>query len=139
MARTESLDTNAVLRLLLNDAPEQYQAVLALLKREDIRYHIDDLAVAEVAYVTEALYEMDRETVATLLGVLFDEPSVTYNDDVFSKAIPFWVEHPKLSFYDSYLVWAAEIAGRTPYWTFDKKLAAQSNAARLIEPKAKRD
>jgi predicted nucleic-acid-binding protein len=132
MAKVESLDTNAVLRLLLKDIPEQYQAVLALLRREGIQYHIDDLAVAEVAYVAEALYQMDRKTVAALLGALFDEPSVTYNKDVFSKAIPFWVAHPKLSFYDSFLVCAAELAGRAPYWTFDRKLAAQSNAARLI-------
>jgi predicted nucleic-acid-binding protein len=133
MAKTESLDTNAVLRLLLKDIPEQYQAVLALLRREGVQYHIDDLAVAEVAYVVEALYKMERRTVAALLGALFDEPSITYNEEVFSKAVPFWEEHPKLSFYDSYLVWAAKLAGKTPYWTFDKKLAAQSNAAQLIE------
>jgi predicted nucleic-acid-binding protein len=134
MAGIESLDTNAVLRLLLKDVPEQYQAVLTLLKREGVRYHIDDLAMAEVAYVGETLYKMDRKTVAALLGVLFDEPYIMYNKNVFSRAIPFWVEHPKLSFYDSYLVWAAEIAGRTPYWTFDKKLVTQSNAAQLIKP-----
>jgi hypothetical protein len=51
-----------------------------------------------------------------------------------SNAIPFWVEHPELSFYDSYLVWAAELADKTPYWTFDKKLAAQSSTAQLIKP-----
>jgi predicted nucleic acid-binding protein len=132
MARIESLDTNAVLRLLIKDVPEHYQAVLALLDREGAQYHIDDLAVAETAYVAEALYKMDRKTIAALLSALFDEPSVSYNQEVFSRSIPFWVEHPKLSFYDVYLVEAAKVAHRTPYWTFDRKLASQSEAAELI-------
>jgi predicted nucleic-acid-binding protein len=132
MVKVESLDTNAVLRLLLGDVPHQYQAVMALLCSGDARYHIDDLAVAETVYILENLYELDRNAISTLLDALFKEPAITCNKKVLLKAIAFWTEHPKLSFYDTYLVWNAELAERTPLWTFDKKLANQGDAARLI-------
>ena len=43
--------------------------------------------------------------------------------------------HPKLSFEDCYLATSAELSDAKPLWTFDRKLANQALAAKLVPQK----
>jgi predicted nucleic acid-binding protein len=127
-----SLDANVILRLLLNDVPAQHAAALALLSTGD-SFAVSDTAMIETIFVLGRAYELSRaqqrEAVVGVLG----QPNIAGGLELFETAFELYLAHPKLSFEDCYLVSVAEQTGRGPLWTFDKKLASQTDA-RLVEP-----
>ena len=64
----QGIDTNIVLRLLLRDDPGQVAIVDDLVARGNLLVSFTVLAEAE--WVLRAVYELDRPTIAHLLGAL---------------------------------------------------------------------
>jgi len=128
-----SLDTNAVLRLILNDVPEQAAAVAALVNDPQRVYMVDDLAVVEVEYALRTHYSFSREQVQETLGNFLVHPSIHANTTALQRAFGLYLAHPQLSFTDCCLAAHAEADDAKPLWTFDQNLAHQSDgAAQLI-------
>ena len=50
---------------------------------------------------------------------------------MFKIALPFFTDHPKLSFKDRCMGAYAELSNDAPLWTFDRKLAGQARWAQL--------
>jgi len=121
-----SLDTNVVLRLIVDDVPGQGAAARRLLRRGT--FHISDAAIVEAAFVLGRHYKYSRAEQAALLVALAALPSIHCNLALLSRAFDLYVDHPKLSFEDCYLLTAAEQADATPFYTFDSKLASQTPA-----------
>lgn len=129
-----SLDTNAVLRLILNDIPQQSTAVKTMLSDSGGSYVVADLAIVEVEYALRTHYGFNREQINDTLGNVLQHPSVNTNLTLMKKVFEVYVSHPQLSFTDCCLAAHAEVDGAKPLWTFDQKLAKQSaNNVRLIE------
>ena len=127
-----SLDTNVLLRLLLNDIPEQHEQVKRLVQEPGVSFFVSDTAIIELVFVLERHYGFSRAQVAEAIGALATIANISFNAGLMNKALASFIEHPKLSFEDCYLTQTAADQNATPLWTFDKKLAAQSEYAQIV-------
>ena len=130
MTATGSLDANVVLRLLLDDVPEQHETALALFRRRG-PLTISDVALIETIFVLGRAYELTREQQSEAVLGLLRQPGIVGSVELFEEAFGIYLQHPKLSFEDCYLVSVAIRMGNSPLWTFDKKLANQTEARLL--------
>ena len=129
-----SLDTNALLRLILNDITAQTSAVNALISRSLGCFVVTDLAIVEVEYALRTHYGFNREQIDDTLGRMLLHPSIQTNVVLMKKVFALYVARPQLSFTDCCLAVHVEVDDAKPLWTFDQKLAKQSAGnARLIE------
>lgn len=125
-----SLDANIMLRVILNDIPEQREQALKILHRG--RYRIADVAIVEAAFVLGRNYDMEREAIVRVLDGLLGQENLVCNRELFSQVFPKFVAHPRLSFEDCCLAVYAEINDAVPLYTFDKNLAKQTPQAELV-------
>lgn len=127
-----SLDANVVLRLLLNDVPDQHAAAVTLVESSNASFAVSDIAVIEVVFALCRHYEFSRAAAAEAIEGLLSLSQIDCNRVMFKRALPFFTDHPKLSFEDCCLATYAELSNAEPLWTFDRKLAGQAHSARLI-------
>ena len=128
----ESLDTNILLRLILDDVPEQGQKVQALISGKNRRFRIDDLALTELVFVLEKIYRLGRSEIAETLDIILSIPQFVIDRPLFRATVQLYLAHSSLSIADCYLAAAASEHGAVPLWTFDKKLAHQCSDAREL-------
>lgn len=133
MSVVGSLDTNALLRYIVGDIPEQADAVERLLRQAGGQLAVADIAIIEVVFVLNLYYGMSRGEVAEALRMIMNLREINCNRNLFNAALTDFVEHPALSFEDCCLAQYAKLSGAVPLYTFDRKLANQSGYARLIE------
>jgi len=127
-----SLDANVLLRLLLNDVPEQNMAAIKLLQDADRQFAVADTAIIEIVFVLERHYEFTRAQIAEAVEGLMSLPEINCNRGLFVAALSLFIKHSALSFEDSCLAKYAELNDAKPLWTFDRKLANQAASARLV-------
>ncbi len=127
-----SLDANVVLRLLLNDVPDQHVAAIALVDGADAPFVVSDLAVIEVVFALCRHYKFTRPAAAEAIEGLMSLTRIECNRVMFKRALAFFTDHPKLSFEDCCLATYAELSNAEPLWTFDKKVAGLGDSARLV-------
>lgn len=132
MISTSSLDTNAIVRLLVGDIPKLQKKVVALLSDEAQTYLVEDVTVSELVHVLETVYHYKREEVADYVQSFCKMENISTNAAVFNQTVELYKNHPKLSFNDCYLAVMAEHHSAEPLWTFDKKLAKQLPSAKEI-------
>ncbi len=129
----ESLDTNLLMRLVLNDIPSQRKKVLKLLNKPDTDFYIDDQAITELAYNIEVSLEETRDIVATCIKQITTLPNIRVNKKLFDAILPTYLSHPSLSFNDCYLCYKTAHMKAEPLWTLDRKLANQSPTAKELK------
>lgn len=127
-----SLDTNALLRLLLNDVAEQHHAVKTLLHETTGQLAVADTAIIELVFVLERHYEFSRQQATEAIAGLMQLQKINCNRVLFEQALILYVDSPALSFEDCCLSSYAQLNQAEPLWTFDKKLANQAVGAKLI-------
>jgi predicted nucleic-acid-binding protein len=130
-AFTGSLDANVLLRLLLNDIPDQHAAAARLLEAGS-QLAVADTAVIEIAFVLERHYRLTRPQISEAVEGLISLIEINCNRSLFTKALPLFVKCRGLSFEDCCLATYAELNDATPLWTFDQRLANQAPSARLV-------
>ena len=130
-----SLDTNVLLRALLNDIPEQHLLAKTLIEKPGARYCVADTALIELVFVLERHYRFNREQIADALEGLVMHPKLSCNKSVLLQSAKSFIVHRSLSFEDCYLAQCAKETGSTPLWTFDKRLASQCEEAEQIKKK----
>ena len=130
-----SLDANVLLRLLLNDVPDQHEAVEALFRKSSRQFAVADTAVIEVAFVLERHYSFSRSAIAEGIEGLMSLTEINCNRALFTKSLPLFIKSPSLSFEDCCLATYAELNDAKPLWTFDRKLASQTSNAKLVPSK----
>jgi predicted nucleic-acid-binding protein len=131
-ASSGSLDANVLLRLLLNDLPDQHQAVVKLFLDSSKQFAIADTAVIETIFVLERNYKFTRNAIVETIEGLMSLTEINCNRPLFIKALPLYLKHPGLSFEDCCLATYAELNNAKPLWTFDQKLAKQAPSAKLV-------
>jgi predicted nucleic-acid-binding protein len=127
-----SLDANVLLRLLLNDLPNQHQAVVNLFKDSREQFAIADTAIIEVVFVLERNYKFTRNAITETIEGLMSLTEINCNRPLFMKVLPLFMKRPGLSFEDCCLSTYAELNGAKPLWTFDQKLAKQAPNTKLV-------
>ena len=117
-------DTNAILRYLRKDVPEQVAAVRARLAQAQtgsLIVEIHPLVLAEVLYVLKSNYAQPRERIATVLLRFLDLPGIRVpEEDRVRKALARYRDH-NVSFIDAFL---ATLGAETshPIFSFDRGL-----------------
>ena len=98
MAVSDSLDTNLMLRLIMNDVPEQREKVLNLLYTPRTVHYLEDLALAEILYALENFYFLERDDAVERLAMVLArfDGCISYNNALTTLAFPLYLEHPKL-------------------------------------------
>lgn len=92
-----------------------------------------DLIVAEVVYVLESFYEVERQRVADLVRAIVGFPAVVVADEpLLLRALEIY-EVDRLDFADAYLVASAEASGVEAIASFDRDLD-RITTVRRIQP-----
>lgn len=110
------LDTNALLRYILNDNEEMSRIASELI--DGTVYTLPEV-LAEVAYVLAKVYKANRADIATFLSAIVNDVDVE-PAHVVEKAIEVYRDN-NLDFVDCMLVAYNKIEG-TKVFTFDKKM-----------------
>ncbi len=129
---TGSFDTNVLLRLLLNDIPEQRIAIKKLLSHAVNQFAVADTVIIELVFVLDRHYGFSRLQITEAVDGLMKLREINCNRTLFERALPLYIDHPSLSFEDCCLAIYAQLNDAEPLWTFDKKLANQAPSAKLI-------
>jgi len=125
-----SLDTNCLLRWLLDDIPEQRRRVDALLARGELLV-ADDAALIEAVFALEKGAKLQRSTIRALLLAALAQP-FEIDRDLWTPVLETWTNHPKLSVVDVYLAARAQAISEAPLYTFDAKLANQIAGVEIV-------
>jgi len=128
---TALLDTNVVVRHLMEDHPVQSPRAARLLHSmgELVLPHV---IFAEIVFVLESYYELSRSQVAFLCWTVLALPSVvTDQPQLLSRALSIYVA-ARIGFADAYIAAEAE-RDRQPVVSFDRDLDRVERLER-IEP-----
>ncbi len=117
-----AIDTNVILRYLLNDIPEQAETAAQVIGNGAKSY---PEIIAEVVYVLVKLYSVPREKIHEIVSPITDEVEFD-NTDVVKTAL-YNYSQTKFDFVDCILLARKQILGEEVF-TFDRKLASRLNA-----------
>jgi predicted nucleic acid-binding protein len=115
------VDSNVLVRHLTGDPPDQAKRATAFL-REAEELILVDLVVAEVVYVLESVYEVERERVAELVRAIVGFPPVVVPDRLLLlRSLEIYEQH-HIHFAESYLAACAEATGVGVVASFDRAI-----------------
>ncbi|MFL5927196.1 MAG: PIN domain-containing protein [Gaiellaceae bacterium] len=124
------LDTNILIRHLTGDPPAQARRATAFLERAE-ELLLPDLIVAEVVYVLESFYEVERQSVANLVRAVIGFPAIVVVDEpLLLRALEIY-EVERLDFAVAYLVASAEASGVETIASFDRSIDRVPTARRI--------
>jgi predicted nucleic acid-binding protein len=127
------LDTNVLIRHLTGDPPGQARRATAFLKRAE-ELLVPDLIVAEIVYVLESFYEVERKRVAELVRAVIGFPAIVVVDrPLLLRALEVY-EVDRLDFADAYLVASAEASSVQTIASFDRSIDRVGTIER-VEPR----
>lgn len=113
------VDANVILRYLLQDAAQFIEPAKDKIENHDI--FIPNEVIAEVVYVLEKVYKVERVNIFDALQNLLTYNNITTHDkNMLIEALKIYSEI-KIDFVDSLLFAYSKIGGHTVF-TFDKKL-----------------
>ena len=131
VSRYESIDTNILLRMMINDNRAQRKKVVELLLGGPT-FYVDKVVIIEAVYVmTKEGYA--RDEIIDKLEAFLDNIMIRYDVEFFETVFRDYVTHPSLSFEDLVIAKQVEENGMEPLWTFDRKFANQSEVAKLLD------
>jgi predicted nucleic acid-binding protein len=129
---TGFVDTNVIVRHLTGDPPEQARRATNLLDNVSSLW-LADVIVAEVVYVLESVYRVDRDGIAGLMRSIVSSHRMRVSDlPLLLRTIEVY-EHHRLAFADAYLVASAERSGVAAVVSFDRGISKVGTVER-IEP-----
>ena len=115
----KSLDTNVVLRYILNDIPEQTEKVKKVITISGC--YITDVVAAETVYVLEKVIELNRQDIVRLLKSFLSLPNMIYNDYFLDQTLDLYESKLSLSIVDCYAATEAKVY-KNYLLSFDKDL-----------------
>ena len=116
---TAFVATNILIRHLTGDPPEQASRATRYLEQAE-QLLLPDLILAEVAYVLESYYEVERSQVAEALRSILAFRAIRVVDaELLHRTVELY-EVERLDFADAYLVATAERTGVGVVASFDR-------------------
>jgi predicted nucleic acid-binding protein len=129
---TVFVDSNVLLRHLTGDPPEQAARAGAALRSGESLVLVD-LIVAEVVFVLESAYELERPRVAELVRAILSFPAISVADlPLLLRALELYEQH-RIHFAEAYLAACAEYSGVGRVMSFDRDLGRVDSVER-VEP-----
>jgi predicted nucleic-acid-binding protein len=124
------LESNILVRHLTGDPPDQARRATAFLgSAQDLV--LVDLVVAEVVYVLESVYEVERARVAELVRAAVGFSAIVVADEIMLlRALELYEQH-RIHFVESYLAACAELSGVGTVASFDRPVDRVPSVQRL--------
>lgn len=113
------IDTNLIIRFLVNDRPAKVAKVEKLLKNKDNQNILLDTVIAEIIWVLGSYYTLDKLDIIKKIKALIHVDTIECNAFLINRALTLWEEN-NISYIDSYLASVAELGNMTLY-TYDRK------------------
>jgi predicted nucleic acid-binding protein len=124
MAALALLDTNPILRHVLDDHSDHSPRAHALFERIEQgqeRVRLTDAVVFEAVFTLERLYRVPRAPIETTLLDLLQLPGIALPGKRFYRRVfDLWVRQPRLSFADCYHAVLVGRLGLTGLISFDR-------------------
>jgi predicted nucleic acid-binding protein len=114
------LDTNLIIRFLVNDDPKKVNRVEKLLVDKNNTNILLDTVVAEIIWVLNSYYTLRKSEVIEKIEALIHLDTIDCNAVLINKALSIWKEN-NISYIDSYLAAFANL-GNIPLLSYDDKL-----------------
>lgn len=127
-----SVDTNVLLRLILDDVPAQRDQAEQLLAGARHPIGVADIVFVEVEYALRVYYKVSREDIVKVLLSLANHPKLNCNRSHLIETARLYGELQGVSYTDIALNVCAELTDQTPLWTYDKNLAKKLPNAKLL-------
>ena len=128
----QAVDTNILLRAVIDDVPEQRKRIFRLLL-DGHDYYVSAHVITEAVFTMErGKYKLSRERIVSELSLLFSNDCFVYDEELFDRVFPYYIRHPALSFADCLLSFEIKRKQCEPLWTFDKDFTKQSLVAKLV-------
>ena len=122
-----SLDTNVVLRFLLEDVSAQTKKATELIENENNTVYVTDVVLVEAVYVLEKVYELSRKDICELIDGFLGFSNVVHNPRFLLDTLAFYKTHSVLSIVDCYASEEAKSFGNTLV-TLDRRLVSQGGS-----------
>lgn len=126
MAETKRavIDTNLLVRYLTEDEPSKANDVKRLLLKAsqgEIRLLIPSVVIAELVWVLQSFFKLERTEIATLLNAILYTRGVEVSDEsIVSEAIVLYRDG-NIDFIDAWVVAFAKASGVQAIFTFDRR------------------
>ncbi len=120
------IDTNIFLRFLVrdDDSPglnEKAKDIIAAIKNGTITVQTNLLIVAEVIYVLDSFYEMEKEDIEFMVGRLLAMDHLEIDDKKYLLAALRMSTEKNIDFTDAYTAVVMQADDISQIYTFDKK------------------
>ena len=127
---TAFVDSNVLIRHLTGDPSEQARRASELLRGSE-NLILVDLVVAEVVYVLESVYGVDRDRVAELVRAIVGFPAMAVADETLLLRTLEIYEQYRIHFAESYLAACAELSSVGVVASFDRDIDRVPTIQRL--------
>lgn len=114
-----NLDANIVLRIVLDDVPEQAYRAARYIDRTPC--YVSDIVIAECVFVLETVYKLDRKTIVLSMENFLELKTVFFNETLIEQTFSVYAASRKLSFADCYSLVEAAMQSNTLI-TFDRAI-----------------
>ncbi|MDJ0920011.1 MAG: type II toxin-antitoxin system VapC family toxin [Henriciella sp.] len=129
------LDTNVLIRYLIQDEPEQAKRankVMAALSADSPGF-ISAIVLAEISWVLTRFYKISREALSETIAMLLDSTELEIEQsEAAYRALARYTAAPKGEFADALIAETAKLAGASQIVTFDR-LAAEHFGMTLLD------
>ena len=115
----EIVDANIVLRYLLGDNPEMQKNACQVIDNQIVL--LLDEVLAEIVYVLEKVYQVNRQDISNTLIRLINQPGIICRNSNISIATLLYYSEYKIDFIDCILLAYSTVEHRKIH-TYDKKL-----------------
>jgi predicted nucleic-acid-binding protein len=131
-----ALDTNVLVRYIVQDDPAQLASAKRLISRfvaEGATLFVPVTVVLELEWVLRSSFEFGKDDVLTTLSSLFSAAELTFESERALEVALQLFRKGSADFADCIHVALATQAGEQPLWTFDKSAAKVSGAQLLAK------
>ena len=121
-----AIDTNVLVRFLVNDEPRQSKMAHELFHRAERsrdRLYVSNMVLLETLWVLESAYAVDRESLLETLNELLLMPLLAFENRELVQAVLMNPRTGKADLSDLFIGHAAQLAGCETTITFDKQAA----------------
>lgn len=116
-----ALDTNILVRCIVDDDHAQQRQAARLLADERQRFFVGDTVLAEFVWVLDSICGYGREDIASAIEAMLHRSDMVFEDEVRIRRAARWFLEGG-DFADGLILGRAESAGCTALATFDKAL-----------------
>jgi predicted nucleic-acid-binding protein len=129
-----AVDTNVLLRLILDDDESQSRAARALM-RTNAPLFVSHIVLVESTWVLKAGYRFTRDKIGTVIEMLLDTEGISVESPTIVASALASYRASRAEFSDCLIVEIAKSAGMSPLCTFDEKLAKVTDTRKLASRK----